>query len=92
MGAGTVLSSPSGTEYLRIWYHVVMPALNVRFTDAELAQLRERAEATGVSMQALAHDAIVNDCAQSGQDERWMASIARVTGLSRTLLDRLADL
>ncbi|MDX6353130.1 MAG: hypothetical protein QOF98_33 [Streptomyces sp.] len=36
-----------------------MPGLNVRFTDEELAALRERAEAEGVSMQALAHDAVV---------------------------------
>jgi hypothetical protein len=37
-----------------------MAGLNVRFTDAELAALRARAEAEGVSMQSFVHTAVVH--------------------------------
>ncbi|RDI66197.1 plasmid mobilization protein [Nocardia pseudobrasiliensis] len=36
-----------------------MAGLNVRFTEDELAALRERAEAEGVSMQSFVHDAVI---------------------------------
>jgi hypothetical protein len=68
-----------------------MPALNIRFTDDELAQLRERASNKGVSMLQLAHDAVVNCGAQSDRDARWGAATARVIELSQDLLARLAD-
>lgn len=44
------------------WYRAVplgMAGLNVRFTDEELAALRERAEQEGRSMQQFAHDAVI---------------------------------
>ncbi|MFE9606998.1 hypothetical protein [Streptomyces sp. NPDC006012] len=37
-----------------------MSGLNLRFTDEELAALRERAQAEGRSMQAFAHDAVLS--------------------------------
>ncbi|WP_030299940.1 hypothetical protein [Streptomyces katrae] len=36
-----------------------MAGLNVKFTEEELAALRERAEAEGRSMQSFAHDAVI---------------------------------
>ena len=68
-----------------------MPALNIPFSDAELAQLRERARNKGVSMRTLAHDTIVNCGSKSDRDARWGAATARVIELSRDLLARLAD-
>lgn len=68
-----------------------MPALNIRFTEEELAQLRERAKRAGVSMQVLAHDAVVNYADRADLDAKWMASTARVISLSQDLLARLAD-
>lgn len=68
-----------------------MPALNIRFTDAELAQLRERAKSKGVSMSKLAHDTIVNCGNKTDRDARWGAAAARVIELSQDLLARLAE-
>ncbi|MGQ4600049.1 antitoxin Phd [Nocardia sp. R6R-6] len=36
-----------------------MAGLNIRFSDDELAALRERAEAEGRSMQQFVHDAVI---------------------------------
>ncbi len=43
-------------------------------------------------MSALVHDTAVNYAALAIDDDRWVDSIARVTNLSRGLLDRLASL
>lgn len=68
-----------------------MPALNIRFTEEELAQLRERASTKGVSMSKLAHDTIVNCGSQSDEAARWMAAAEWVIAASPELLARLAD-
>lgn len=68
-----------------------MPALNIEFTEAELARLRERARNEGISMRTMAHDTIVN-CTSRG-DERaliWEA-YQRAKVISEDLLGRLAD-
>jgi hypothetical protein len=68
-----------------------MPALNINFSDGELARLRERAKSKGVSMRTLAHDTVVNCTTQEEEDDLIMGSIARVMRLSENLLRRLAD-
>jgi hypothetical protein len=69
-----------------------MPALNIQFTETEIARLRERAKTEGVSMRTLAHDTIVTCATAADKDDLIMAEVARVIHLSRNLLDRLADL
>jgi plasmid stability protein len=68
-----------------------MPALNIRFTDAELAGLRSRAATEGRSMTAIAHDMIVESTARADHDAKVMGAAAHVIALSRDLLKRLAD-
>ncbi len=68
-----------------------MPALNIRFTDTELAVLRSRAAAEGRSMTAVAHDVIVDSIARADHDAKVMAAADHVISLSRDLLKRLAD-
>lgn len=68
-----------------------MPALNIEFTDAEIALLRERAKTEGISMKTLVHDTTLNCADQSDKDARIMAAVSRVAHLSADLLARLAD-
>lgn len=68
-----------------------MPALNIRFTDAELTALHCRAEAEGRPVTRLAHDVLVQSTARAAHDSVVMDAAARVTDLSRDLLKRLAD-
>jgi hypothetical protein len=68
-----------------------MPALNIRFTDAELAALRHRAEAEGRPVTRLAHDVLVQSTTRANHDAAVMEAAAEVTSLSRNLLKRLAD-
>jgi hypothetical protein len=68
-----------------------MPALNIEFTEAELAQLRARASVEGRSMRALAHDVIVESTVRADHDAKVMGAAAHVMDLSRDLLERLAD-
>jgi hypothetical protein len=68
-----------------------MPALNIRFTDAELAALRRRAEAEGCPVTRLAHDVLVQSTTRANHDAVVMEAAAEVTSLSRDLLKRLAD-
>ena len=68
-----------------------MPALNISFTDDEIARLRDRARAEGVSMRTLAHDAVVSSAEQADQDARIAAAYERIKRLSANLLRRLAD-
>jgi hypothetical protein len=68
-----------------------MPALNIQFTAAELARLRERAKSKGVSMRILAHDTVVSGTTQDEEDDLIMGAVARVMHLSENLLRRLAD-
>jgi uncharacterized protein (DUF1778 family) len=68
-----------------------MPALNIRFTDDELAALKRRAEAEGRPVTRLVHDAAVGETARARLDSEVMAAGAHVIDLSRDLLKRLAD-
>jgi hypothetical protein len=65
-----------------------MPGLNVRFSEEELELLRERAEAEGRSMQAIAHDAVVR--AISERSRLFEEAAAHVLGVSAELNRRLA--
>jgi hypothetical protein len=69
-----------------------MPALNIDFTDEELAHVRERARSRGLAMRAYAHDVIVNCTDSADKDDRVMAAMAEVISLSEDVLSRLADL
>jgi hypothetical protein len=68
-----------------------MPALNIDFTDTELARLRERARNEGVSMRALAHDAIVKCNTRAEEDALIWAAYEECKVISAGLLRRLAD-
>lgn len=65
-----------------------MPALNITFTDDEMDALRAAAEREGLSLKALAHDAIMQ---RSSRHKPKVAAIAaRIAEDHRELLDRLA--
>jgi hypothetical protein len=68
-----------------------MPALNVEFTDEEMALLRERAHADGVSLKALAHDAVVGCATRAGEDALIWGAYERAKTISTGLLARLAE-
>jgi hypothetical protein len=68
-----------------------MPAINVRFTEEELARFRERARKEGLSLHTLAHDTIVSGTTRAEEDDLVVAAVARVMRLSDDLLRRLAD-
>ncbi|GEM_PF-2101960 len=68
-----------------------MPALNIRFTDTELAALRRLAEAEGRPVTRLAHDVLVQSATRANHDAVVMEAAADVISLSRDLLKRLAD-
>jgi hypothetical protein len=68
-----------------------MPALNIDFSDAEIARLRERAKTEGVSMKALAHDTLIRATTQDTEDDIVMAAYERIRQISANLLRRLAD-
>jgi hypothetical protein len=78
------LSTKFGTE------EVTMPALNIKFTDAELAALRRCAAAEGRPVTRLAHDILVLSTTRANHNELVMGAAAEVTSLSRDLLRRLA--
>jgi len=78
-------------SWYQVCYHGPMPALNIQFTDAEIARLRERAEREGRSMRTMAHDTIVNCADRSDKDARVAEAVTRVIHLSQDLLRRLAD-
>ena len=73
------------------WYASYMPALNIDFTDEELAQIRERAKSRGLAMRTYAHDTVVNCTSSTDKDDRIMAEVARVMRISQDLLRRLED-
>lgn len=62
--------------------------MNVRFSEEELELLRERAEAEGRSMQAIAHDAVVR--AISERSRLFEEAAAHVLSVSAELNRRLA--
>lgn len=64
-----------------------MPALNVTFTEDEMAQIRSAAQAEQSSMKDLAHDAVLHEV----QRRRVLESAARVSRISAGLNKRLAQ-
>jgi prephenate dehydrogenase len=77
----------AGCWYL-IWYQIVMTALNVQFTDDEMADLRATAEREGKSLKAVAHDAVVS--VVSSRKHLVAEAAARVAAISEELNARLA--
>jgi hypothetical protein len=67
-----------------------MPALNVQFTEAELAQLRKRAKMEGQAMTTLVHDSAVNCGTRAEQRDLIRAAYAEAKVISAGLLRRLA--
>lgn len=65
-----------------------MPALNVTFTEEEMATLREQAAKEEVSMKTLAHDAILAEVHR----RKVTAAAMRTARVSAGLNKRLADL
>jgi hypothetical protein len=65
-----------------------MPALNVTFTDEEMAAIRDAAAKEGTSLKNLAHDAVLADVRQREIDA-LIARTARISaGLNRWLADK----
>lgn len=64
-------------------YHKCMPALNLTFTDDEMATLRAAASAHQLSLKAFAHDAVL---ASSSEHAR------RVSDAARRIAERSAEL
>lgn len=67
-----------------------MPALNIQFTEAELAQLRKRAKLEGQSMATLVHNSAVNCGTRAEQRDLIRAAYAEAKVISAGLLRRLA--
>ncbi len=65
-----------------------MPALNLQFTDEEMADLRAAAEREGTSLKALVHDVVVT--AVSSRKHLVEQAAARVAAISSELNERLA--
>ena len=69
-----------------------MPALNIRFSEDELAGLRQRAEAEGVPVTRLVHDAAMGDTARAVHFARVVTLSDEVARQDADILKRLADL
>ncbi|WP_236789150.1 hypothetical protein [Amycolatopsis sp. GM8] len=65
-----------------------MTALNLQFTDEEMADLRMTADREGRSLKAVAHDAVVS--VVSSRKHLVREAAARVAGISEELNERLA--
>ncbi|AVV47237.1 hypothetical protein PYK79_32355 [Streptomyces sp. ID05-04B] len=63
-----------------------MPALNVTFTDDEMATLRDQAAKEDVSMKTLAHDAVLAEVHR----RKVTAAAIRTARISAGLNERLA--
>jgi hypothetical protein len=68
-----------------------MPALNIDFTEAELAELRKQAAAEGVSLRTLAHDTLVSRTRRELDRAVIRAAYAEGKAASEELLRRLAS-
>lgn len=66
-----------------------LPALNLEFSDEEMADLRSAAERAGQSLKSLAHDAVVQ--AVSARKYLVEDAAARIARTSAGLNERLAD-
>lgn len=64
-----------------------MPALNIEFTETEMAQIRDTATREGQSMKNIAHEAVLAELHR----RRVAAAAVRVTRISSGLNERLAD-
>jgi len=65
-----------------------MTALNLQFTDEEMADLRATAEREGKSLKSVAHDAVVS--VVSSRKHLVKEAAARVARISGELNERLA--
>ncbi len=65
-----------------------MPALNLQFTDEEMADVRAAAEREGKSLKALVHDVVVSSV--SSRKHLVEQASERVAAISAELNDRLA--
>lgn len=65
-----------------------MPALNIEFSDEEMAELRAAAEREDSSLKALAHAAVMDRI--SSRKQQVGEAAERIAGVSSELLDRLA--
>jgi prephenate dehydrogenase len=65
-----------------------MPALNLQFTDEEMADLRTTAEREGRSLKTVAHDAVMS--VVSSRKHLVEQASARVAAISAELNERLA--
>ncbi|MBO8187940.1 hypothetical protein [Streptomyces spirodelae] len=63
-----------------------MPALNVVFSDEEMAEVREAANREGVSVKALAHDTVLSELRR----RKVRAAALRTARISAGLNERLA--
>src|SRR5450631_2676517 len=80
---------PSLTGYERrylIWYHGLMPGLNITFSDDELESVREAAGREGLSLKAYAHKVVV----AVASSDRIADIAASVAARSKELNERLA--
>jgi hypothetical protein len=68
-----------------------MPALNIEFTEEELARVRERARARDLAMATYVHDVLMTCGDRADEDASVMVSAARSMRLSKDLLRMLAD-
>lgn len=68
-----------------------MPALNIEFTEDELATIRARANEKGVSMRTHVHDAVLTCGTQADKDARVAAALAHLKSVYAQGLAELAD-
>lgn len=68
-----------------------MPALNIRFTQAELEELHQRAEDQGVPVTRLVHDTAVGDARRAAHLGQVMSLAEEIARQDETILKRLAD-
>jgi hypothetical protein len=68
-----------------------MPALNIRFTDAELNALQGRAAAEGRPVTRLVHDAAIGETHHEAHRARVRAALDEAAALSADVLKQLAE-
>lgn len=77
--SGLDLLAPVGYRVRYQWrYREAMPALNVEFSEEEMARLRERAALTGRSLKQHVHDVTVEEADRISFVEGAVAEAARI--------------
>ena len=75
-------------DWYLIWYHTLMPSLNISFTDEELEAVRTAAANDDVSLRTFAHRAILG---AASEHKRRVAEAAHIVAArSAELNKRLA--